>query len=155
MADGALGQLLAMVDEAFDGYAWHGPTLRRTIAGLTPVQARWRPAPGRHNAWEVVLHAAYWKAEAARRLTGARKTSFPLKGRNWFAVDGLSWSETVRLLERTHRELRATIAAVPASKLRRRVSGRQHSAEFTIRGIAAHDLYHAGQIQLLKKMQAG
>jgi hypothetical protein len=102
--------------------------------------------------WELVLHAAYWKAEVTRRLTGAKQTTFPLKGSNWFATDGLSWRETVRLLERTHRELRATIAAITPARLHRRVKGPQ-TAAFNIRGIAAHDLYHAGQIQLLRRLQ--
>ena len=63
-------ELLSMIDEAFDGRAWHGPTLRRAVAGVTPAQAAWRPAPGRHSIREVVLHAAYWKHEVRRRITG-------------------------------------------------------------------------------------
>src|SRR5438093_1265587 len=62
------GSLIDLIDEAFDKRAWHGPTLRRAIAGVTPAQATWRPAPGRHNILELTLHAAYWKHEVRRRL---------------------------------------------------------------------------------------
>jgi hypothetical protein len=75
-----------------------------------------------------------------------------LKGSNWFDVSGRSWSDDLRLLVEAHRELRAAIAALPQSALGRRVRGRD-TAAYTIRGIAAHDLYHAGQIQLLKRLQ--
>jgi len=147
-----LGSLIALIDEAFDGRAWHGPTLRRSIRGVTPAQAAWRPGAGRHNIWELAVHAAYWKHEVRRRLRGGAREAFPLKGRNWFALDGESWGDAVRLLVEEHKALRATIAELPASALTRRVRGRD-TAAFTIRGIAAHDLYHAGQIQLLRRLQ--
>ena len=145
-------ELLSMIDEAFDGRAWHGPTLRRAVAGVTPAQAAWRPAPGRHSILEVALHAAYWKHEVRRRITGGPRGDFPIEGRNWFAADGQSWPDTVRLLADEHRALRAAIAALPPRAFGRRVRGRD-TAAFTIRGIAAHDLYHAGQIQLLRRLQ--
>ena len=152
MAGTAPTELLSIVDEAFDARAWHGPTLRRSVRGVTPAQAAWRPAPGRHNIWEVTVHAAYWKHEVRRRLGGAPRRPFPLTGRNWFAQQRLSWSDVVTLLADEHQALRATIASLTGVALRRRVRGRD-TAAFTIRGIAAHDLYHAGQIQLLRRLQ--
>ena len=153
-ARAARAELVAMIDEAFDRRAWHGPTLRRAVSGVTPAQAAWRPAPGRHNIWELAVHAAYWKHEVRRRLTGGPRDVFPLKGRNWFAADGGSWRDAVRMLVGEHRSLRAAILALPPRALGRRVRGRD-TAAFTIRGIAAHDLYHAGQIQLLKRLRGG
>ena len=153
MADAASSrrELLSMIDEAFDGRAWHGPTLRRSLSGVTPAQAAWRPGRGRHNIWEVAVHAAYWKHEVRRRITG-RREPFPMRGRNWFDVDGRKWAEDVRLLAEEHRALRQVIATLPPRTLGRRVRGLD-TAAFTIRGIAAHDLYHAGQIQLLRRLQ--
>ena len=153
--------LIQMVDEAFGGKAWHGPTLRGSLRGVTARQAAWRPAPDRgprtkmmrHNIWELVVHAAYWKYAVRRRLTGEKQRTFALKGSNWFDVSGRSWPADVRLLIEEHRRLRAAIMALPRSAFDRRVHGRNHSAAYTIRGIAAHDLYHAGQIQLLKRLQ--
>ena len=147
-----LRSMIDLIDEAFEKRAWHGPTLRRAIAGVTAAQAVWRPAPGRHNILELTVHAAYWKHEVRRRLRGGRREPFLLKGHNWFAAGGASWKTAVRLLVDEHRALRATVAALPPKALARRVRGRD-TAAFTIRGIAAHDLYHAGQIQLLRRLQ--
>jgi len=149
------GVLIAMIDEAFEGKAWHGPTLRGSLRGLTARQAAWRPGPHRHNIWEVAVHAAYWKYAVRRRLTGEKRRTFALTGSNWFDVRGRSWPDDVRMLTGEHRALRAAIVALPSSALDRRVHGRNHSAAYTIRGIAAHDLYHAGQIQLLKRLRGG
>src|SRR6186713_2334536 len=78
-------QLLAIIDQAYDHRSWHGTNLRGSIRGLSPQQAAWRPGASRHNIWEIVVHAAYWKYAVWRRLTGAGRGSFPLKGSNWFA----------------------------------------------------------------------
>jgi DinB family protein len=151
-----LRQLIVLLDEAFRGPAWHGPALFASIRGVDADQASWRPAPGRHNIWEVVVHAAYWKAIVIRRLTGTRSRQFSLKGTNWFARpdSGREWRDDVRLLTDVHEELRGVIAQVDPAALARPVHGKNHTAEYTIRGIAAHDLYHAGQIQLLKALSA-
>lgn len=151
--------LLAVVDHAYDRQSWHGTNLRGSIRGLSLKQAAWRPAPGRHNIWEIVVHCAYWKYAALRRLTGAKRGSFPLKGSNWFTrpVDKTprAWNDDVALLETMHRELRAAIAALPASRLHKApTQGRKTANVWLIHGIAAHDLYHAGQIQLIKKSQS-
>ena len=153
----ALDVLIAMVDEGFEGKAWHGPTLRGSLRGVTARQAAWRPAPRRHNIWELTVHAAYWKHTVRRRLTASSRDdtrgSFPLEGSNWFDLRGRSWPDDVQLLIEEHRRLRAAIVALAPNALDRRVVGRNHSAAFTIRGIAAHDLYHAGQVQLIKRLQ--
>ena len=150
--DPAVQMLLDLLDEGFDHPAWHGPTLLGSLRGVTEARAARRPGRGRHNIWEIVVHAAYWKSIVARRLTGGAGGAFPLKGSNWFArpAAGSRWKDDVAMLVEMHRRLREVIAALPASALHRRVA-RSHTAAYTIRGIAAHDLYHAGQIQLLKK----
>jgi len=149
----AIQMLLALVDEAFDRKAWHGPTLLGALRGVTPAEAARRPARGRHNIRELTIHAAYWKYAVRRRLTGEKRGSFALEGSNWFsATASRGWKDEVRLLVDEHRKLRAAIAAFPARSLDRPVDAKQQTAAYTIRGIAAHDLYHAGQIQLLKKL---
>jgi hypothetical protein len=152
--DPMTAMLLDLVDEAFDRPAWHGPTLRGALRGVGPAQAEWRPARGRHSIRELTIHAAYWKHIVRRRLTGDSRGSFPLAGSNWFeASASRTWRDDVELLVEEHRRLRAVIAAYPARRLMRRVDAKHQTAAFTIRGIAAHDLYHAGQIQLLKRLQ--
>jgi hypothetical protein len=152
----ALQLLLALVDEAFDHSAWHGPTLRAALRGVTPRQAEWRPGPGRHTIRELTVHAAYWKYTAQRRLTGDTGRRFALQGRNFFEPDrSRSWKDDLHLLVDEHTRLRAAVAAYPASALGKPVDAKQQTAAYTIRGVAAHDLYHAGQIQLIRKLQEG
>ena len=149
---------LDAIDLAYDRQSWHGTNLRGSLRGVTARQAAWRPARGRHNIWELAVHAAYWKYAVLRRLTGAKRGSFALEGSNWFArplqSTEAAWKADLALLERTHRELRAAVAALPAARLRARVQGKR-TAAWLLSGIAAHDLYHAGQIQLIKRLRQG
>ncbi len=145
-----MDQLLAALDEAFDRKSWHGTNLRGSIRGLSAAQAAWRPCPGRHSIWELVVHAAYWKYVVRRKLTGAKRGSFPEPGSNWFARSGppleSDWKKDVALLAAEHNLLRQAIAALGPSDLK------DLKKLMLIRGVAAHDLYHAGQIQLLKRL---
>src|SRR5512140_3054371 len=76
--------LLAQLRRAFDGRSWHGPNLLGAIRGLTPQEAFFPPGRGRHTVYDLVLHAAYWKYVARRRLTGEKRGSFPFNGSNFF-----------------------------------------------------------------------
>jgi hypothetical protein len=150
--------LLAIIDQAYDRRSWHGTNLRGSIRGLKPELIAWRPAPGRHNIWEIVVHAAYWKYAVRRRLKGEARGSFPLKGSNWFprpsdAGEG-AWQSDVALLDRMHRSLRDAVATLSHGDVDRTPRGSQVSNFALVSGIAAHDLYHAGQIQLLKRLAA-
>lgn len=150
--------LLRIVDEAYERKAWHGPNLLGAIRGLEARQAAWRPAANRHNIWEIVVHAAYWKYIVRRRLLGEKKGSFPLKGSNWFVrpatMTSEAWRNNVVLLEEIHRKMRAAIAGLAPRDLDRIPPGSRVSNTAIISGIAAHDVYHAGQIQLLKRLAA-
>jgi DinB superfamily len=150
------GCMIELLDEAFFGPSWHGPSLLGALRGLTDTQAAWRPDKKRHNIWELTLHAAYWKYIARRRLTG-QKERFPVKGSNWFVrpADGRKWKEDVALLINEHERLRDVVIAVPKTELTQRLGDGRYTKGHLIRGIAAHDLYHAGQIQLLKRLQSG
>ena len=148
--------LLFLIDSAYDHVSWHGPNLRGSIRGVTPQQAAWRPATNRHNVWELVVHAAYWKYVAWRRLTGEKRGSFPLQGSNWMSrpeqVSLKAWKADLELLENTHRTLREAVASLRPADLARKPKGSKVSNLALVTGIAAHDLYHAGQIQLLKRL---
>ncbi len=148
--------LVEMIDRAYNRRSWHGTNLRGSIRGVTAAEAAWRPAPNRHNVWELVAHAAYWKYTVWRRLTGERRGSFALEGSNWFdrsdTTDARQWKEDVALLDRTHKALRATIAELSTQDVRRAAPGGGGTVELVV-GIAAHDLYHAGQIQLIKRLR--
>jgi hypothetical protein len=154
---GEIGVLLHLIDEAYENSAWHGPTLKGSLRGVTARQASWRPAPGRHSIRDLAAHAAYWKYVVRRRLTGDTSASFPLAGSNWPALPPASekaWRAEREILDREHRALRAVVAAFPPRRLRSRLPGtRDRKALREIAGIALHDVYHAGQIQLLKALR--
>jgi hypothetical protein len=151
-----VSSLLEQLDEAYDRQSWHGTNLRGSLRGLNGDQALWRPAPYRHNIWEITIHAAYWKYAAWRRLTGEKRGAFPRKGSNWFpspiSPTEARWREDVALLGDSHRRLREAVARLTDADLRRRAPGGKETVARLLRGIAAHDLYHAGQIQLLKRL---
>jgi DinB superfamily len=150
MSDQAI--ILALLDEAFSKKTWHGPNLRQSLKALTAKQAAWRPAPGRHNIWEETLHAAYWKYAVRRRLEGGQRGSFILKGSNFFArpekgrATEAAWRADRAILENEHHAMVQTIRKVlqsPKAKKQLRM----------LYGIAFHDVYHAGQIRLLRRLQ--
>ena len=149
-------QLLFLIDTAYDKVSWHGPNLRGSLRGMTPALAAWRPDRDRHNIWELIVHAAYWKYVAWRRLTGAKKGSFPLDGSNFLTrpvtPTAAALRADVELLDEMHRVLRDAAAAVRPHDLDRGSAQRGVTKRALLTGVAAHDLYHAGQIQLLKRM---
>jgi uncharacterized damage-inducible protein DinB len=147
--------LLASLDEAFDRRSWHGTNLRGAIRRLTPDLAALRPGRGRHNIWELVVHAAYWKYAVRRRLTGEKRGSFPLAGSNFWpraGGDAAALARDIALLVDEHRRLRAAVTAFQSRRWAELAPGSPFTYAALVRGAAAHDLYHAGQIQLLKRL---
>jgi hypothetical protein len=151
--------LLRNLDHAFEGPAWHGPALLGAIRRVTPEEASWRPAPDRHCIWDLILHAAYWKYAVKRRLTGTKRGGFARKGSNFFplpeATDEAALRADVALLHAEHAQLRAVVAEMSEGLLGQQAAGSKWSNETMIQGVAFHDIYHAGQIQLLKRLRAG
>jgi len=151
--------LLSCIDQAFDHRSWHGTNLRGSIRGTDLETAAWRPASGRHNIWELVVHAAYWKYVVWRRLTGEKRGTFPLKGSNFFERpargedSAMLWKSDVALLTSMHRKLRAAVTELKPKDLDRKAHGGNETILALVTGIAAHDLYHAGQIQLIKRLK--
>ncbi|MFL6247547.1 MAG: DinB family protein [Thermoanaerobaculia bacterium] len=145
--------LLANLDGAYAKNGWHGTTLRNAVRGLSADDVAWRPAKSRHNIWELTAHAAYWKYVARRRLGGAKRGTFRLKGSNWIAapasIDERSWQELIAMVDEEHRLLREVVASMTDAELRDRKKLR------LVYGVAAHDVYHTGQIQLVKRLLRG
>jgi DinB family protein len=149
--------LLRDLDQGYDHKSWHGTVLRGSLRSLSAEQAAWRPAPGRHNIWELAVHAAYWKYSVLRRLPQGEGVRFPLKGSNWFERpqgDGSerAWKADLQLLGKMHRELRQAVAALRDVDLEMIPEGSKTSILDLVLGVARHDIYHAGQIQLLKRL---
>ena len=144
--------LLALLDEAYSKKTWHGPNLRQALKGVIAKQAAWRPGPQRHNIWEEALHAAYWKYAARRRIEGGKRGSFPLKGSNFFVrpekgkASEADWRADLRILENEHRALIEAVRKILKSSI-------DEKQRRTLYGVAFHDVYHAGQIRLLRRLQ--
>jgi DinB family protein len=144
--------ILALLEEGFTKKTWHGPNLRQSLKGVTAAQAAWRPGAGRHNIWELTLHAAYWKYAVRRRLEGGKRGSFVLDGSNYFPrpekgrATEAAWHSDRAILEKEHRAMVQAIRKV----LKSRVTKSQLRMLY---GVAFHDVYHAGQIRLLRRLQ--
>lgn len=148
--------LAHQLDLAFKRRSWHGPNLLGSLRGVTPEEAVWRPQPDRHNINELVLHAAYWKYRVCRLIAEKDVPEFELDGADFFERPVMpskaEWDGDLHLLRLWHSRLRTYALAVSA----RRLGAKRRSHTFTIAevisGAAAHDLYHAGQIRLLRRM---
>lgn len=149
--------LLRALEQGYNKKSWHGTNLRGSLRGVTPEQALWRPAPDRHNIWELAVHAAYWKYTVVRRIRAGARGGFPLEGSNWFPrsanPDAKAWREDLKLLEEQHRGLLAAVAGLDDDALDRVPDGSKFTFGDLIQGVAFHDIYHAGQIQILKRLQ--
>lgn len=141
---------------AFNGSAWHGPSLLQLLKHVDAATAAAKPLANVHSIWELVLHITAWDEVVRRRLGGTRLKvtalqNFPRVPEPTEAV----WRETVDQMKRAHDALVKTVAALPDSRLRDRVPGKGHNVYFMLHGVTQHELYHAGQIAILKKAQAG
>ena len=140
------------LQRAFEGEAWHGPAVLELLRDVTAQQAAARPIAGAHSIWELVLHIAAWENAGRRRLEGDRaqlpdEEDFPPVNDNSEA----GWQQTIEALKNGHSKLYDAIAGLDESRLDAPVLDGMRSVYITLHGVIQHDLYHAGQIALLKK----
>jgi uncharacterized damage-inducible protein DinB len=140
---------------AFDGSAWHGPSLLELLADVNASTAAAKPLPKVHSIWELVLHIGAWDGAAQRRLAGeksqpAGEENFPRTPK----PTETAWRKAIAEAQRTHDALVRTVVALPDSRLRDRVPGKRYDFYHMLHGVAQHELYHAGQIAILKKLSA-
>ncbi len=142
-----------ILDEGYGPGAWYGSDLRAAVGEATAATAFTRPAAGRHNVAEVALHHAYWAGQIAAKLTGDAAATFPLEGEDWFEVadeSRLSWREIVATLEAAQQRLSQAVSEIASGA---RISPLGEAERFdVVIGITGHAAYHAGQIQLIKKL---
>ena len=141
---------------AFDGDAWHGDSLFEILEGVTAAQAAARPVAHAHTIWELVLHIAAWDGAVLRRLGGAAVELSDAE--NFPPVTDASeaaWRKALAHVRRVHEELVSAVAVLPDSRLGEMVPGKKgahYTFYYMLHGVVQHELYHAGQIALLKKM---
>ena len=138
---------------ALGGEAWHGPSVLELLANVTEAQAAAKPLAGAHSIWEIVLHITAWVDAARRRVEGdeAKLTA----EQDWPAVretGEAAWKAAGEGMRNAHQALDETILQLEESRLNDRVPGQQYSVYFLLHGVVQHDLYHAGQIAILKKL---
>jgi uncharacterized damage-inducible protein DinB len=145
---------------AFNGEAWHGPSMLALLNGVTAQQAAAHPIPGAHSIWELTLHIGAWENACKRRLEGDPAQLSDEE--DWPKIEDTSeeaWRATQQLLLDTHQALLDAIATLDDSKLDRPIiEGSKtpfSSVYVTLHGGVQHDLYHAGQIAIVKKALEG
>ena len=152
------GETLRIADQlrrAFDGEAWHGSSVLEILSGMTAATAAARPLPNAHRIWEIALHIAVWDDVARRRMAG--EVVQPTPEQDWPAVTDtspLAWQRTLEHLKRTHDALVAAVKGTSDARLLEKVPGKEpdyYTLYYMLHGIVQHELYHAGQIALLKK----
>ena len=145
-------RIAEQLTRAYEGGAWHGPAVREVLAGVTAEAAAARPIPGAHSIWEIVQHITVWEDVVRRRLEG--ETVNPTDAEDWPRVTdtgAAAWSATLARLERGNRALRDTVARLDDRLLDQPPAGSKSLRYVLAHGAVQHDLYHAGQIALLKK----
>ena len=150
---GELARIADLLDRAGGGDAWHGPSVAAVFSTLTASQASQRPVAGAHTIWELAMHIAVWERVVARRLGG--EVVEPTPAEDWpqpgAPADDDAWERTLVDLREARGTLRAALLAFDERRLDDTVPGRDHSFYVMIHGVIQHDLYHAGQVALLRK----
>lgn len=145
-------RIRGQIHRAFEGEAWHGPSLREALEGVTAQQAAARSIPNAHSIWELVLHLAAWE-DVVRRRMGGEQVVEPPEG-DWPAVrdtDEAAWQAAREHLQARHRALLETVSSLDEATLDEKPYEGTVSRYVGLHGIAEHTAYHAGQIALLKK----
>jgi uncharacterized damage-inducible protein DinB len=149
-------RLADQIRRAFEGEAWHGDALLEILSGMDAKTATAKPISNAHSIWEILLHIAAWDDAIIRRANG--NAVMLSDGENFPAITDTSeaaWQAAIHKAKAKHDELVRTVAAFPSSRLQEQVPGKTESYYnfyYMFSGIVQHELYHAGQIALLKKV---
>lgn len=157
-----IDRIIDELQREHEGDPWHGSPLRAILDGITHQHAAAKPIPAGHSIWELVLHITAWKGEVRRRLFGVPAAE-PQEG-DWPPVGETTadrWRAALDRLEAVHRDLLTAIRSLPEPRLyepsndpRDLETGAGVSYYVLLHGIVQHDVYHSGQIALLKKAPA-
>jgi uncharacterized damage-inducible protein DinB len=150
-------RIASQLHGSLTGPAWHGPSLLEILDGVTADEAHQRPIAAAHSMAEIVPHVTAWMSAAERRLTGE---PIELEGdADWPPVTGgFDWSAAVQGLRDAAEALGVrirTLSDEDLTTIRVRSSGHEYSAYVLVHGVVQHNLYHAGQLALLKKAIRG
>jgi uncharacterized damage-inducible protein DinB len=147
-------RILDQLDRAFQGDAWHGPSVRKLLENVSGKHAAAKPVPGGHSIWEIVLHMTTWQDVVRRRLAGEKIGDLPPE-LDWPSVpdtNEMTWRRAVEDLIQSKQNLHQTISRLSDQRLGDPVAGKDYSVYVMLHGVIQHNLYHAGQIAVLKKL---
>lgn len=147
-----INRILDQMDRAYSGDAWHGPPLMQLLAGVSADVASAHPISSAHSIWEIVHHLTSWKAISQRRLLGEPVQVPPEL--DWPPVRDASdaaWQRALEKLSENHAGLRKVAAEFSEDQLQEKAAGPDYTRYQVLHGMIQHDLYHAGQIAILKK----
>jgi uncharacterized damage-inducible protein DinB len=148
--DSETARIADQLHRSYAGKAWHGPSLSELLADVTQEQASRRPDNGGHTIWELVLHVTAWMRIARERL-GSKSVRQVADEENWPPVTGV-WADAVAELHREARALEEATLVFPDDKLNRRAPAVEPQSYYgLLHGVIQHNIYHAGQIAILKK----
>jgi hypothetical protein len=143
-----------IVEEGYGPGAWHGSDLKAALADVPAALAFWRPADGRHNIAEIALHHAYCVHSVRGQLSGQSPELFVLEGEDWFPLPDksrLAWPKVREVVEAEHSALTALLADIQSGRVK---SPRADGERFDlVLGVTCHAVYHAGQVQLIKRLK--
>ena len=145
-------RIIDQMDRAMNGEAWHGPHLEELLADVSAQQAAAHPVPGAHSIWELVNHIGAWNAILAQRAAGHAVTVTPEQ--DWPPVTDTgaeSWKRALEQMRASRARLRSAVEKLSDAQLEDIAPGKDHSIYVMLHGGVQHDLYHAGQIAVLKK----
>jgi len=145
-----------IIEEGYGPGAWHGPNLKMALADVTPELAFWRPAAGRHSIAEIALHHAYCARSVRGQLSGTPPEPFVLEGDDWFELPGeskLDWPKIQAVVDEEQSWLATLVADIGAGRVQTPLDEAKRIE--LVLGITCHAIYHAGQVQLIKRLRAG
>lgn len=148
----AIERLLEQLNATYGGPAWHGPALRELLEGVSEEQAKAKPIADAHSILEIVVHVRGWMDAVSERLAGSERELTTEE--DWSDVARLSWPVVVEELDHAESRVCDAVARLRPEQLDTRVSGKRYSVYALVHGLIQHNVYHAGQIALLKKMRA-
>ncbi len=154
MTTSEITRIQDQLHRALQADAWHGPCLSALLADVTAPKAAAKPIPAAHSIWELVLHIAAWQKIGVRRLAGEMVVDVP-EEENFPPVTDkgeVAWKKAKEGLALAHEQLMDAIGRLTDARLEEIVPGKGHSVYVLLHGIIQHNLYHAGQIAILKKM---
>ena len=141
-----------VLQEGYGPGAWHGADLKAALTDVTPALAFWRPAPGRHNIAEIALHHAYCIRAVRSQISGVAPEPFVREGDDWFELENeqaMRWAEVQSTVESEQSRLAALVAQIEGGVSSPLADADRFNLEL---GITCHAIYHAGQIQLIKRL---